>query len=85
MSHLPDGWSKKHGKLFLIVKCNDFKHAIALLNSVGEIAERLNHHPDLELRNYNELLVSSSTHSLGKITEKDYRLAQEITNLIEAN
>jgi 4a-hydroxytetrahydrobiopterin dehydratase len=80
---LPNGWSKKEGKLLLAIKCSDFKHALALLNSIGDIAERLQHHPDLGVRNYNEVFVSTFTHDANGLTEKDYNLAQEITDLIE--
>ena len=67
----------------LALKCKDFIHAIAMLNSFGDIAERLQHHPDLGIRNYNEVFVSTTTHDADGLTEKDYKLAQEITDLIE--
>lgn len=79
---LPEGWSKKDGKLLFAVKCKDFKHALALLNSIGDIAEGLRHHPDLGIRNYNEVFVATTTHDAKGLTEKDYKLAQEITGLI---
>ena len=83
MSRLPSGWSKKDGKLLLVLKCDDFTHAVALLNSIADIAEKQNHHPDIGIRNYNEILVASSTHSEGKVTEKDYALAKEISDLLD--
>ena len=82
MNSIPKGWSKKGDVLFLAVKCKDFKRALALLNSIGDIAERVQHHPDLGIRNYNEVFVSSTTHDSQTLTQKDYDLAQEITDLI---
>lgn len=82
MIQLPDGWTKKNEKLLLVLKCKDFKHAVALFNSISAIAEKLQHHPDIGIRNYSELLVSTTTHSENKLTNKDYKLAQEISNLI---
>ncbi len=82
MNTLPNGWSKKDQNLYFAVKCKDFKHALALLNSIGDIAERLQHHPDLGIRNYNEIFVSTTTHDSNSLTKKDYELAQEITDLI---
>ncbi len=82
MTQLPKGWSEKDNKLFLAIKCGDFKHALAFLNSIGDIAEKQQHHPDLGVRNYNEVFVSTTTHDADGLTEKDYKLAQEITNLI---
>lgn len=78
----PDGWSKKDGKLLLLVKCSDFKHALALLSSIGDIAEKHGHHPDFGIRNYNEVFVSTTTHEADSLTEKDYKLAQEVSDLI---
>lgn len=78
----PNGWSKKEDTLLFTVKCKDFKHALALLNSIGDIAEKLNHHPDLGIRNYNEVFVATTTHDADGLTEKDYQLAQEVTDLI---
>ena len=82
MNNIPEGWSKKKDALFFAVKCKDFKHALALLNSIGDIAERVQHHPDLGIRNYNEVFVSTTTHDSDGLTQKDYELAQEITDLI---
>ena len=79
---IPSGWSKKDDSLIFAVKCKDFKHALALLNSIGDIAEKQQHHPDLGIRNYNEVFVSTTTHDADGLTEKDYTLAQEITDLI---
>lgn len=80
---IPTGWSKKDDTLFYAIKCPDFKKALALVNSIGDIAEKLQHHPDLGVRNYNEVFVSTTTHDADSLTEKDYELAQEITELIE--
>lgn len=78
MDKLPKGWSKKGDKLFLAVKCADFKHALALVNSIGAIAEKHQHHPDVGVRNYNEVFASTTSHDVGKLTDKDYQLAKEV-------
>jgi len=50
---------------------------------VGEAAERLNHHPDVELR-YVNLTLRLTTHDAGnKVTEKDLRLAEELQKIVE--
>lgn len=82
MTRLPNGWSKKNEKLLLILKCDNFTHALTLLNAVADIAQKHNHHPDIAIRNYNELLVSTTTHTEKKLTDKDYQLAQEISDLL---
>jgi 4a-hydroxytetrahydrobiopterin dehydratase len=84
MSSIPAGWSKKNGKLTANFKCKDFVHALTLLNSIGNIAEKFQHHPDLGIRNYNEVFVSTVTHETNSITEKDYNLASEINTLLDS-
>ena len=83
MAKIPDGWVEKKGKLVLAIKGADFMRTLALLNAIGDIAQSQNHHPDLAIRNYNELIVSTTTHDADGLTEKDYKLAQEITDLLQ--
>jgi 4a-hydroxytetrahydrobiopterin dehydratase len=80
---IPKGWSEKDGALIFAVKCKDFTHALALLNSVGDIAEQLKHHPDLGIRSYNEVFVTTKTHEANSITSKDYELANRINSLLD--
>lgn len=79
---VPASWTKQEEILSLNVKCQDFKRAVALLNSVADIAESLNHHPDVGIKNYNEVVVATTTHDENKLTAKDYELAQAISDLI---
>ncbi len=61
-------------------KFADFKTALAFVNQVGEIAEGMNHHPDVEL-GWGRVKLRLSTHSEHKITEKDHRLAAAIDQI----
>ena len=54
--------------------------ALAYINSVGAVAEELNHHPDIDLR-YDTVTLRCSTHYLGGITENDFALAARIDQL----
>lgn len=74
----PKGWTKSNNELVAVIKCKDFKHAMALLNTIGDIAEELQHHPNLGIKDYNEVVISTTTHDANTLTEKDYRLADEI-------
>lgn len=53
-----------------------------LVSRIVAAAERLNHHPDLDLR-YASLHVSVTTHSRGTLTEADVVLAERITAIAE--
>lgn len=73
-------WQIEGDAIVKVVKCADFAAALAYINSVGEVAEELNHHPDIDLR-YDTVTLRSSTHYLGGITENDFQLAGRIDQL----
>lgn len=52
----------------------DFNEGIRLVNTIAEVAEKLQHHPDVMLT-YSQVEVRLSTHSVAGITEKDFTLA----------
>ena len=62
---------------------NDFMEAMGFLNKIAELAEKLNHHPDMTLCEYNRVIVATTTHDAGGITDNDIRLAQGFEELLE--
>lgn len=58
----------------------DFVHAMGFVNSVALLAEKANHHPDIDIR-WNKVMLTLSTHSEGGLTAKDFALAKEIEQL----
>ena len=73
-------WKKENGKLIKLFKFKDFKEAIQFINSVGEIAEALNHHPKI-INIYNSVEIQLWTHDQKSITDLDYNLAREIDQI----
>lgn len=73
-------WMEENNCLVKEFKFADFKTALAFVNQVGEIAEGMNHHPDVEL-GWGRVKLRLSTHSEHKITEKDHRLAAAIDQI----
>ena len=61
----------------------DFMEAMGFLNKIAELAEKLNHHPDMTLCEYNRVIVATTTHDAGGITDNDIRLAQGFEELLE--
>ncbi|MFZ2113431.1 MAG: 4a-hydroxytetrahydrobiopterin dehydratase [Solirubrobacteraceae bacterium] len=59
----------------------DFAHAIAFVNSVADVAEAANHHPDIDLHGWNKVRLSLSTHSEGGLTQTDFDMASRIDKL----
>ena len=56
---------------------DDFVAALAFVNKVGDEAEQLNHHPDIDIR-WNKVILVLSTHSEGGLTQLDMELAARI-------
>jgi 4a-hydroxytetrahydrobiopterin dehydratase len=54
---------------------------MAFVNAVAELAEQQNHHPDITI-NYRTVSLSVTTHDAGKLTDKDYTLAEAISLLL---
>jgi 4a-hydroxytetrahydrobiopterin dehydratase len=62
----------------------DFMEGMGFLNKLAEIAEQLNHHPDITLCEYNRVIVTTTTHDAGGITDNDIRLAQSFEEILES-
>lgn len=74
-------WNANNNKLERDWAFADFKQAMQFINKVAEIAERLQHHPDIILHDYKLVKVTTSTHDTGTITDKDWQLAKEIDKI----
>ena len=74
-------WEEKDQTLQKEFLFRDFSEAIAFVNKVAELSERLNHHPDIFLYAYKRVRITTTTHSEGKLTEKDHELADGIDRL----
>jgi 4a-hydroxytetrahydrobiopterin dehydratase len=71
-------WQEKDNFLQKNFKFKTFAQAIDFINQVAEIAENLDHHPEIQLHDYNQVLIKTTTHDQGKITKKDFELTKKI-------
>jgi 4a-hydroxytetrahydrobiopterin dehydratase len=71
------GWEYKNNAISKMFKFKEFLHGIEFVQKVAEIAEGADHHPDIAI-NYTRVTFSCSTHSDGGVTDKDFKLAQNI-------
>jgi 4a-hydroxytetrahydrobiopterin dehydratase len=76
---LPD-WRSIHEALEARFRTGDFATGLTLVTGIGEIAEELNHHPDLDLR-YGHLNVRLMSHDVWAKTARDVELARRISAL----
>lgn len=74
-------WDQLDNKLNKTFEFANFVEALAFVNKVGEVAEQMQHHPDIYMHDYKEVTISTTTHETGTITEKDHALAAAIDAL----
>lgn len=60
-----------------------FRDAVAAIVAIADVAEELDHHPDIDLR-WRTLHLTLVTHSAGGVTDNDLRLARRIDALLGA-
>lgn len=77
------GWSLEGIHISRRVTLDDFEAALSLVNEVGRLAEEQNHHPDLCIKNYNQVWLSVTTHDAGGLTDRDFKLARAIDRLLD--
>ena len=72
-----DQWTESDGKLTKRFDFKDFSDSLAFVNKVGEIANAVDHHPDIRLGwGYAEFEIT--THDRGGLTDHDFDLAKRI-------
>ena len=83
----PPGWAQvtQQGCAALAKRWRlaNFAEAMALANAVAELAERLNHHPDLHV-GWGRLAVVWTTHDAGGVTALDLHAARATDELAAA-
>ena len=79
-----DGWS--HDDVYKCVhkefNFNSFEAAATFVQHVASIASEMGHHPDILIYNGGSVRITSTTHDLGGITEKDIALVESLEILV---
>jgi 4a-hydroxytetrahydrobiopterin dehydratase len=78
---LPTGYDLVKGALQRSHEFRDFAEALAFVNRVGELAERENHHPDIEIH-WNLVTLRWWTHVQDAVTDRDYELAEKANSVV---
>ena len=76
MSDLP-GWSRKGDTITKTYSFARFADGIRFVQQIAEVADGMDHHPDIDIR-YTKVTFSLSTHDAGGITLLDLDLAKKI-------
>ena len=75
-----NGWRQEGRRILQDYAFSSFKEAMAFVNRVAEVADEIDHHPDITI-NYTSVRLSITTHSEGGLTRRDFRLAGRIDGL----
>lgn len=78
-----EGWEYKEDAIHTSFEFENFKEAFSVMARIAFEAEAQQHHPEWT-NVYNQLNISLSTHDAGGVTEKDFKLARTIEEIIDA-
>src|SRR3954454_21211575 len=76
-------WSGDGDGLRRTVELPSFRDAVAAIDSIADVAEEMDHHPDIDLR-WPTLHLRVASHSAGGVTRNDVELARRIDGLLPA-
>lgn len=74
-------WYYQNGWIRRKIKTSGWKATLMVVNTVGHLAEKAWHHPDLTV-SYAFVIVKLVTHSAKGVTEKDFALAKKIEQVV---
>ncbi len=65
------GWENDNGSIFKRYDFNSYDETINFVNQVAEIANAINHHPDMNV-SFKSCVVSFSTHAVDGLSVLDF-------------
>lgn len=73
-------WDREGKSISRTWKFQDFPEALRFINRVGELAESMDHHPDI-YNSWATVRLTLTTHDRGGLTSLDFELAKKIDDL----
>jgi 4a-hydroxytetrahydrobiopterin dehydratase len=78
-----EGWEGGPDGISRTARLPSFPAAIAVVDRVAEVAEEMDHHPDIDIR-WRTLRFRCFTYSAKGVTTRDIDLAQRIDRIVRA-
>jgi len=72
---VPD-WTKRAQTISRTFAFDGFLMSLAFVHRIAKRAQKINHHPDIDIR-FDKVTLALTTHDEGGITEKDFILARQ--------
>ena len=73
-------WELNEDSISRSFEFDEYQFAIDFVNTIAEISEEAQHHPDISI-NYTNVTLVLTTHSKGGLTESDFEVALRIDSL----
>ena len=80
---MPAGWRRDGEALVKVYERDGFDGAIAFVNAVAAVANRLDHHPQITV-DWNRVTIRTWSHDAGTVTDRDLALAAAIDAAAES-
>jgi 4a-hydroxytetrahydrobiopterin dehydratase len=80
MKSVPD-WALGEDLISREFKLKDIRESMSFAESVVDLAEEQQHHPDIYI-SFNYVTLVLTTHKVGGLTQSDFTLAQAIDRLL---
>jgi 4a-hydroxytetrahydrobiopterin dehydratase len=71
------GWERHGNEIRKAYSFKDFRGSMAFVNKVADLAEAMDHHPDIVI-NYAKVTLTLTSHDAGGLTDRDFKLAAKI-------
>ena len=75
LKQIPE-WTRRRKTITRTYKLESFPLSIAFVERIAKRAEKMQHHPDIDIR-YDEVTLALTTHDAGGLTQKDFALAAQ--------
>lgn len=75
-------WQKNKNFMYKTFTFKNFVEAVNFVDKIVPLAEKVQHHPDVEIFSYKKVKITLTTHEKKKVTTKDIKLSKEIDKII---
>ena len=78
-------WELLHepDRIVRTIKTKNFMDAVALIQEIAQLAEEEGHHPNVAIKNYNQLTIELFTHKISGLHVNDFILATKIDQVLK--
>ncbi len=76
-------WRYENDSLVRQFEFENFLQAVDFVVKIAPMAEEMQHHPDIQIKNYNQVVIGLTTHDEGGVTDLDFELAEKIDQVTE--